>query len=683
MATVTPPSGWPKPCSLCFPADERGDRDRRRRLRRRAAGAGVRGGRPRRAARRRRRRSGREAEPRRELHRGRLLGDPRPPRPRARPARHDRLRRAPRARCDPDRAADPALAAARARPLDPPPRGRRHRQAAPQRPPRRPPVDDLPGDDARLPPPDPGAEWAQGGQRLPPRLRAGAGRPRQSRVDDEERHEDRRRDHARLHGGGGEALWLGDRHRPPGLVARGGGALPAAPGHLSLGEHPARERARAALRPDGDRRLGGRRGGGDEAVRVHAVPARTGPRRPLHSDRPLLPDLEGARVRLLHRVHRARREGEREHAVLLPLAHLAGAEPREGAVAQGFPGARPGRGLQGRHRRRARVARAEADRAAAERRLRGRLPRPARARAARRRPALGAARGERLRLRRDRHRALVDRLRPAGGRRVARRRPPQRDRQERLRQRKSLEVVTRVGLAGLGYWGPNLARNFDELAELTWLCETDDGRLRRVAERHPDARSTARFEEMLADPTLDAVVVSTPVPTHYELAKRALEAGKHVFVEKPPAMRAAEMDELVGPSAEGELVLMPGHLLLCYLRFPSGKIAHMHLSWLDPHKMRRITVVGREKMAVFDDMELERKVTVYEKAPWKQVETYGEWQTRSGDIWIPKVATDEPLRLECRHFLRLVEGDGDRAKVAHDGAMVVRALERLTESLAA
>ena len=73
-----------------------------------------------------------------------------------------------------------------------------------------------------------------------------------------------------------------------------------------------------------------------------------------------------------------------------------------------------------------------------------------------------------------------------------------------------------------------------------------------------------------------------------------------------------------------------------------------------------MTVVGREKMVVFDDMELERKVTVYEKSPWKRAETYGEWQTRSGDIFIPKIATDEPLRLECAHFLRLVDGDGDR-----------------------
>ena len=319
---------------------------------------------------------------------------------------------------------------------------------------------------------------------------------------------------------------------------------------------------------------------------------------------------------------------------------------------------------------------------------------------------------------------------------------------------------TRVGVVGLNYWGPNLARNFDELAELAWICDLDQDLLARQAVRYPAAQATASYDDLLADETLDAIIVATPVPTHYALAKQALVAGKHVFVEKPPAMRAAEMDELVELAAARDRVLMPGHLLLyhpgilklkelidsgelgdvlcvygnrqnlgivrtnenalwslgvhdlsvilylldedpevavaygrdfltpgvedvvfCYLRFPSGKIAHMHLSWLDPHKMRKLTVVGREKMVVFDDMELERKVTVYEKSPWKRAETYGEWQTRSGDIFIPKIATDEPLRLECTHFLELIDGNGERARVAKDGARVVRALEMLTNSL--
>jgi predicted dehydrogenase len=318
----------------------------------------------------------------------------------------------------------------------------------------------------------------------------------------------------------------------------------------------------------------------------------------------------------------------------------------------------------------------------------------------------------------------------------------------------------RLGQVGLGAWGANLARNCDDLAELVWLCDTDEGRGAQAARRFPGARVTDSFAELLADPALDAVVIATPVPTHHTLAKEALEAGKHVFVEKPPAMRAGEMEELVALAEERGLVLMPGHLLLyhpgvaklkelidsgelgdvlciygnrqnlgkirkdenalwslgvhdlsvilylvgeepseawahgnafltvgvedvvfCYLRFPSGKIAHMHLSWLDPHKMRKITVVGRDKMVVFDDMELERKVTVYEKAPEEPVQSYGEWRTRTGDIFSPKIPNDEPLRLEMAHFLRLVRSGGDGSE-ARDGLVVVRALERLQDSLA-
>jgi predicted dehydrogenase len=320
--------------------------------------------------------------------------------------------------------------------------------------------------------------------------------------------------------------------------------------------------------------------------------------------------------------------------------------------------------------------------------------------------------------------------------------------------------MTKVGVAGLGYWGPNLARNFDELASLVWLCDASPEQRERFATRYPTASITGDFDEMLADPALEAVVIATPVVTHYELAKRALEAGKHVLVEKPPALSAAEAEELCALAEEHDLVLLPGYLLLyhpgvaklkeliesgelgqvlylygnrqnfgqirrdenalwslgahdlsvildlvgeepseawargesflregvedvvfCYLRFPSGVVAHMHLSWLDPHKIRRMTVVGREKMAVFDDMELERKITVYEKAPAESGETYGEWVTRTGDIYSPKIANDEPLRLECEHFVRLVRGAGDRFSAARDGVAVVRTLEVLQHSL--
>jgi predicted dehydrogenase len=310
-----------------------------------------------------------------------------------------------------------------------------------------------------------------------------------------------------------------------------------------------------------------------------------------------------------------------------------------------------------------------------------------------------------------------------------------------------------IGVVGLNYWGPNLARNFADLGVLSWLCDLDGERLAAAGARHPDATTTASYDELLAS-DVSAVAIATAVPSHYALAKQALEAGKHVFVEKPPAMRAVEIDGLVALAADRNLVLMPGHLLLyhpgvrklkelidsgelgdvlcvygnrqnlgivrenenalwslgvhdlsvilylldedpdfvtaqgsasihpgvedvvfCFLRFPSGKIAHMHLSWLDPHKMRKMTVVGREKMVVFDDMEPDRKVTVYAK----KVDASGT--AVSGDIHIPRISTAEPLRLECEYFLELLDGEHDKGKVARDGARVVRALEMLTNSL--
>jgi predicted dehydrogenase len=305
-----------------------------------------------------------------------------------------------------------------------------------------------------------------------------------------------------------------------------------------------------------------------------------------------------------------------------------------------------------------------------------------------------------------------------------------------------------VGHAGLGYWGPNLARNFGELAELRWLCDLSPDQLAEHSARHPGTRTTTSFDEMLDDPELEAVVIATPVVTHYELARQALLAGKHVFVEKPQAQSSEEAEELLSLAQERNLVLMPGYLLLyhpalemlkqlvhtgdlgdllylygnrqnlgqirrdenalwslgahdlsmilhlvgeepveawargesflrdgiedvvfCYLRFPSGIVAHMHVSWLDPHKIRKLTVVGRDKMAVFDDMEPERKVTVYDKGPVERPAS--DWQVREGDIKIPKRA----------HFLSLVQGADDPLAAARQGLAVVRTLELLQESL--
>jgi predicted dehydrogenase len=323
--------------------------------------------------------------------------------------------------------------------------------------------------------------------------------------------------------------------------------------------------------------------------------------------------------------------------------------------------------------------------------------------------------------------------------------------------------TVRIAVAGLGYWGPNLARNFDSLpgSELAAVCDADEERLEQAAARFPDARTTTDFQAVLDDETIGAVAIATPVPTHAALAGEALRAGKHVFVEKPIALSAGDAEDVAALAAERGLTLMPGHLLLyhpgiaklrevvlsgdlgrllviygnrqnlgkirrdenvlwslgahdlsvildlvgeepeeasargesfltkgvedivfCYLRFPSGVVAHLHLSWIDPHKMRKITVVGDSKMAVFDDMALDQKVTIYDKGPQEPAHTYGEWSTRSGDIWSPKIANAEPLRLECARFLDFVRGDADSAPARENGLAVVRTLEELQRSLA-
>ncbi|HYI36559.1 MAG TPA: Gfo/Idh/MocA family oxidoreductase [Thermoleophilaceae bacterium] len=320
----------------------------------------------------------------------------------------------------------------------------------------------------------------------------------------------------------------------------------------------------------------------------------------------------------------------------------------------------------------------------------------------------------------------------------------------------------KVGVVGLGYWGPNLARNFDRLpdVELSWLCDADDDRRGSLAQMFPDARETADLAEMLADPELDAVAVATPVPSHAAVAEQILGAGKHCFVEKPLAQTVADAERTVAAAEEAGKVLMVGHLLeyhpglemlnslasggelgdihyiygnrlnlgklraeenalwslgahdvsvllrlageepyevsakgeaymrpgvedvvFCFMRFPSGLAAHLHLSWLDPHKERRFTVVGSKKMATFDDMELDRKLTIYDKGFDQSATSYGEYITRSGDTHNPRVPNDEPLRIECAHFAdRVRDGQAPRSDGA-SGLRVVKVLEQLQESL--
>jgi predicted dehydrogenase len=321
----------------------------------------------------------------------------------------------------------------------------------------------------------------------------------------------------------------------------------------------------------------------------------------------------------------------------------------------------------------------------------------------------------------------------------------------------------RVGVVGLGYWGPNLARNFDRLqdVELTWICDASADARERWGAQFPDARRSESIDLLLADPELDAVVIATHVPTHSELAVQVLEAGKHCFVEKPLAQSVAEAERVLGAAESSGRTLMVGHLLeyhpgletlkgiadsgdlgdihyiysnrlnlgvlrrdenalwslgahdvsvvlrlagdeepseisamgesymragiedvvFAYLRFPSGLAAHLHLSWLDPHKERRFTVVGSKRMATFDDMELERKVTVYDKGFDEDFSSYGEYIARSGGTWSPRISNEEPLRIECRHFIDCVRSGARPRSDGTSGLRVVRVLEALQRSL--
>ena len=122
-------------------------------------------------------------------------------------------------------------------------------------------------------------------------------------------------------------------------------------------------------------------------------------------------------------------------------------------------------------------------------------------------------------------------------------------------------------------------------------------------------------------------------------------------------------------------------VVFCYLRFPSGIVAHLHLSWLDPHKERRLTVVGARRMATFDDMQLEGKLTLYDKGFDEDTRSWGEYIARSGAIFSPQIPPVEPLRVECEHFLECIRTGATPRSDGHSGLRVVRVLEQLQRSL--
>lgn len=325
--------------------------------------------------------------------------------------------------------------------------------------------------------------------------------------------------------------------------------------------------------------------------------------------------------------------------------------------------------------------------------------------------------------------------------------------------------LLRVGVVGLGHWGPNLVRNFADSprAELAWLCDKNPRALSAAAARHPEARHSVELDDLLADPELDAVIIATPISTHHAIAAAALDAGKHVWVEKPLAASSEAVADLIERAERGRLVLLPGHIALyspsvvrikelidagelgdihfisisrvnlglhqsdasvlwdlaphdlsilrywlddppaevsamarsCIfpdipdvafvnMRFGSGTIAHLELSWLAPSKLRRTAIIGSSKMVVYDDTSPE-PVRIFDSgASLRDFESFGEFQLsyRTGDILSPRIDASEPLALEVADFCAAVlDGTQPRSSIGI-GVDVVRSIEAVEESLA-
>ncbi|MFN2371018.1 MAG: Gfo/Idh/MocA family protein [Candidatus Krumholzibacteriia bacterium] len=328
--------------------------------------------------------------------------------------------------------------------------------------------------------------------------------------------------------------------------------------------------------------------------------------------------------------------------------------------------------------------------------------------------------------------------------------------------------MLKVGVIGCGYWGPNLIRNFHGLpgAEVAAIADLDETRLAKVGLLYPGARKTTNHLEIIEDPAIDAVVVATPMSTHFRLGLQVLEAGKHLFLEKPMATNSDDCRALVDLAARRDLVLMVGHTFIytpavrkiktlidsgelgdvyyvnvqrvnlgifqqdanvvwdlaphdvsivnylfgadpvrvsatgrCYvqqdlgiedvafltLEYPEGRLAHIHVSWLDPNKIRNTTVVGSRKMLVYDDVSPAEKIRVYDKGVDVQphYDNFGEFQLlyRSGDVFIPRLDTVEPLRVEAQHFVDVIAGEAELMTTGVHGLRVVQVLEQACRSI--
>lgn len=326
--------------------------------------------------------------------------------------------------------------------------------------------------------------------------------------------------------------------------------------------------------------------------------------------------------------------------------------------------------------------------------------------------------------------------------------------------------MIRIGMIGFGYWGPNLIRNFSELdnAEVIWCSDLSVDRLKKVAKRYPGVKCTTNYQDMLVDPEVDAVVIATPVSTHYPIAKAALEHGKHVMIEKPltdsseRAMALVElarrvnrvlmvdhtfiytgsvrkMRELIDSGELGEVLyfdsvrvnlglfqtdinviwdLAPhdiaimdyllraepiaisatgashagngiANIAYMTLRFPNNLLAHFHVNWLAPVKMRQTLLGCSKKMVVYDDVEPTDKIRVYDKgitlngSPEKRYQTLVGYRT--GDVLIPKIDTTEALQRVAQEFVSSIRENRAPVTDGVAGYRVVRLLEAAQKSL--
>lgn len=326
--------------------------------------------------------------------------------------------------------------------------------------------------------------------------------------------------------------------------------------------------------------------------------------------------------------------------------------------------------------------------------------------------------------------------------------------------------TVKVGIIGCGYWGQNLIRNFSEVdgGELKTVCDLEEQALKRVQRRFPTVHLTQSFEDILADPGIDAVVIATPISTHYSYAQQALLAGKHVLVEKPMATSAALVQDLMETASQAKRKLMVDHTFLytsavrkmkqlidagdigdllyfdsirinlglvqsdtnvlwdlgphdfsimdylCDLeprsvsatavkhlhcpyedvayvtvRFANNLIAHFHLNWLSPVKVRTTIVGGSKKMIVYDDMQGSEKIKIYDRGitathdPMRRERMLTGY--RNGDILVPNLETTEALRLMAQEFVNSIQEDRHPLTDAASAYRVVRLLEGAQRSI--